>query len=743
MRRYSGPDSLTTLLAGILNPSLKMAAGNTATSAANEIFSPVGGGLELNIPAGKTVLLARDATAWSEIGFILPTIGNYRTYFSPNTTGAGNNSNGLLLCGGRPDPSSGVSVGTFGYCELFGYDANQIVQGTSQQSYGSVCIGTASTGASVAQARIWFYGHLNTVGGHYYPCASIAQAGIEIFKSTQDYGVLLRANNVTADRTYDFPDASGTLMISGGSGSVSLSNLTAGTLPVALTLPSALSTTAANREITGQSIGVVINAPSGTSVIGQVNSQTLLTVTSSQTWRIGATSGSGSAVVGTGASGLYLYGGGVNVGYFTDDTAWLVGSYANDKVNFFANSGNLYCSSAATGSVYFRQGTSGLVNAYFSSLVNWNVGDGAGASTSIWVAAQTSALVKNVPSGGGEYLQVASTNTQLNDVNGTRYLTSAGTVSASNRGLYTIAGGLVLNVESTKTIVASVNNVASLTLSNVLMTVPIPIQWSTNVAFTAAQYQIGRNASTTLGINVPTSSTIVHSVNNVTQQTFDVNGVQFNTAAGTVSSGTRGIYQTSTGIIINTPTGTDVRHYVNNAQVSVFAAGGVTLGAPPTFGLNTPAAQIVTVSSAATADMAVNQGSTTQASSGCSVNGSASPYASIFSQTNLIDNATRGRVIAIGHATIPNVSLETAGTNRLTVNVANSRWLTGHNVVFGSTGSALATSATDGFLYLPTCAGTPTGVPTAYTGTCAFIYDTTNNKLYVYNGAWKSTAALA
>lgn len=64
----------------------------------------------------------------------------------------------------------------------------------------------------------------------------------------------------------------------------------------------------------------------------------------------------------------------------------------------------------------------------------------------------------------------------------------------------------------------------------------------------------------------------------------------------------------------------------------------------------------------------------------------------------------------------------------------------GGNIVCAE--AARATNATDGFLYLPTCAGTPTGTPTAYTGTVAAVYDTTNNKLYVYNGAWKGTAAL-
>lgn len=60
------------------------------------------------------------------------------------------------------------------------------------------------------------------------------------------------------------------------------------------------------------------------------------------------------------------------------------------------------------------------------------------------------------------------------------------------------------------------------------------------------------------------------------------------------------------------------------------------------------------------------------------------------------------------------------------------------NVVIGT--GALSTSATDGFLYIPTSAGAPTGVPTTKTGMVALEYNTTNNNLYVYNGAWKKVA---
>jgi len=54
--------------------------------------------------------------------------------------------------------------------------------------------------------------------------------------------------------------------------------------------------------------------------------------------------------------------------------------------------------------------------------------------------------------------------------------------------------------------------------------------------------------------------------------------------------------------------------------------------------------------------------------------------------------------------------------------------------------TVLATTATDGFTYVPTCAGIPTGVPTGQAGTTPVVYDTTSNRLYVYNGGWKSAA---
>lgn len=64
------------------------------------------------------------------------------------------------------------------------------------------------------------------------------------------------------------------------------------------------------------------------------------------------------------------------------------------------------------------------------------------------------------------------------------------------------------------------------------------------------------------------------------------------------------------------------------------------------------------------------------------------------------------------------------------------------NVVLGS--GSLATNSTDGFVYLASTPGTPTNVPSSFSGHNAITYDTSNNKLYVYNSGWKDiNSALA
>lgn len=71
-----------------------------------------------------------------------------------------------------------------------------------------------------------------------------------------------------------------------------------------------------------------------------------------------------------------------------------------------------------------------------------------------------------------------------------------------------------------------------------------------------------------------------------------------------------------------------------------------------------------------------------------------------------------------------------------TNNIERVRLDTSGNFIVNT--AAIATTATNGFLYVPSCAGTPTGTPTAYTGRVPIVVDSTNNKLYFYSGgAWR------
>lgn len=76
------------------------------------------------------------------------------------------------------------------------------------------------------------------------------------------------------------------------------------------------------------------------------------------------------------------------------------------------------------------------------------------------------------------------------------------------------------------------------------------------------------------------------------------------------------------------------------------------------------------------------------------------------------------------------ILLKTGGVSRIKVTNPGS-------VVLGA---LVANAATDGFVYVGTVAGAPTGTPTAQTGTVALVYDTTNNDLYIFNTAWKKVA---
>jgi hypothetical protein len=59
----------------------------------------------------------------------------------------------------------------------------------------------------------------------------------------------------------------------------------------------------------------------------------------------------------------------------------------------------------------------------------------------------------------------------------------------------------------------------------------------------------------------------------------------------------------------------------------------------------------------------------------------------------------------------------------------------GGSVVIGALAD-LASTATEGFVYIPSDDAAPTGTPNAFTGKVAMMFDRANNKLMVYDGGW-------
>ncbi len=68
----------------------------------------------------------------------------------------------------------------------------------------------------------------------------------------------------------------------------------------------------------------------------------------------------------------------------------------------------------------------------------------------------------------------------------------------------------------------------------------------------------------------------------------------------------------------------------------------------------------------------------------------------------------------------------------LQIYASETQWRTQVASAFG--GAALATTATEGFFYVPACAGTPTGVPVAKAGLVPIVFDSVGHLLYAYSG---------
>jgi hypothetical protein len=111
----------------------------------------------------------------------------------------------------------------------------------------------------------------------------------------------------------------------------------------------------------------------------------------------------------------------------------------------------------------------------------------------------------------------------------------------------------------------------------------------------------------------------------------------------------------------------------------------------------------------------------------------------------VVNNSTPTNAsVGLFQATSTVIAITTSATGSgttlpITFNVPGevARIDTSGNVIQGT--AAVATTATAGFLWITSCAGVPTGAPTApYTNAAAMVCDTTNNRLYVrVAGTWR------
>jgi hypothetical protein len=91
-----------------------------------------------------------------------------------------------------------------------------------------------------------------------------------------------------------------------------------------------------------------------------------------------------------------------------------------------------------------------------------------------------------------------------------------------------------------------------------------------------------------------------------------------------------------------------------------------------------------------------------------------------------------GQITGLSASTSNNVILADGQGNRLIRKDSNNNQILGAETV-------LATTATNGFTYIPTCDGIPTGIPTSITGKVPLVFDNAAGKLYIYTSSiWKA-----
>jgi hypothetical protein len=193
---------------------------------------------------------------------------------------------------------------------------------------------------------------------------------------------------------------------------------------------------------------------------------------------------------------------------------------------------------------------------------------------------------------------------------------------------------------------------------------------------------------------------------------------------------------------------------IASTSVATFAqAVTLQISGPPIAGTNTTLSNLLTLSIAAgntflNGDVGIRSGSTVVAQAMLHIGSSAVPGTA--RTYNAFTDPSNGEWSYMGDWSA-SANVATFGPDKNgTGTYRPGRWVTGGIEIWRSrtngdmqigTGSAIATTATGGFIKIATCAGTPTGVPgNAATGSAEIVYDSTGKKLWIYDNAttsWK------
>jgi hypothetical protein len=225
------------------------------------------------------------------------------------------------------------------------------------------------------------------------------------------------------------------------------------------------------------------------------------------------------------------------------------------------------------------------------------------------------------------------------------------------------------------------------------------------------------------------------------------------TALG-VNTGTAGAFVVNGGAL-GTPSSGTVTNLTGTASININGTVGATTPASGAFTTLTTSSTVTLNGGTANSVAYLNASKVLTTSTNAYFDGSNLGLADGNAPTqrlNLYRTGATQTVMAVGNSNTglngSYFGVDTAGNTIIsqtqalaiifsTNGVERGRITSTGNFVAGPS-AALATTATDGFLYVPTCAGTPTGTPTTITGMAPIVVNTTNNKLYFYSGgAWR------